>query len=110
MGSINIRNSTTIANHHHHHHHLLHHPITTFIMASAHQLAIAKASLTASLLRADPAPVSRDEISIFHRLLEQTLAVCSPPNIQVATTTAAAINTTRLHAGHAFLYLFKQPC
>ncbi|PWW78605.1 hypothetical protein C7212DRAFT_276520 [Tuber magnatum] len=53
-------------------------------MASAvsHQVAIARASLAAGLLRPDPTAVSRDEISNFHTLLEQALSKCSPSNIQ----------------------------
>ncbi|KAA8905849.1 hypothetical protein FN846DRAFT_778682, partial [Sphaerosporella brunnea] len=51
-------------------------------MTSSHQIAIAKASLAACLLRADPVPISRDEISNFHNLLEKALTVCSPANIQ----------------------------
>ncbi|KAI5780883.1 hypothetical protein EDC01DRAFT_667589 [Geopyxis carbonaria] len=50
--------------------------------ATSHQLAIAKASLSAGLLRAAPAPVSRDDITEFHNLLDQTLTICSPENIQ----------------------------
>jgi hypothetical protein len=52
-------------------------------MAGSHQIAIAKASLSASLLRADPTPVSRDEITNFHNLLDKSLTICSTPNIQV---------------------------
>lgn len=48
------------------------------------QHALAKANLTAVLLRADPTPVSKDAISQFHTLLDTTLTTCSPPNIQVA--------------------------
>ncbi|RPB26929.1 hypothetical protein L211DRAFT_773189, partial [Terfezia boudieri ATCC MYA-4762] len=47
-----------------------------------HQLAIAKASLTASLLRADPVSVPRDEMTNFHALLDKTLNQCSSANIQ----------------------------
>jgi len=60
---------------------------TATMASSSHQIAIARASLAASLLRADPVPISRDEISNFHVLLDTTLAICSPPNIQVETTT-----------------------
>ncbi|KAI5854318.1 hypothetical protein BZA05DRAFT_472938 [Tricharina praecox] len=48
-----------------------------------HAIAIARASLAASLLRADPAALTRDEISHFHSLLSTALSVCSPGNIQV---------------------------
>ncbi|KAJ0117101.1 hypothetical protein J7T55_003517 [Diaporthe amygdali] len=54
-------------------------------MASA-QLAIAKASLFASLLKADAdadlASCSRDEIEQFHGLLNAAVAKCSPTNVQ----------------------------
>ncbi|KAI9884978.1 MAG: kinase subunit of RNA polymerase II carboxy-terminal domain kinase I [Watsoniomyces obsoletus] len=50
---------------------------------ASHQLAIAKAALSASLLRPDPVSISRDEISTFHSLLEAALTRCSPPNIQL---------------------------
>ncbi|KAI3396358.1 hypothetical protein diail_12248 [Diaporthe ilicicola] len=54
-------------------------------MASA-QLAIAKASLLASLLKADAdadlASCSRDEIEQFHGLLTAAVAKCSPTNVQ----------------------------
>ena len=52
-------------------------------MAGSHQIAIAKASLSASFLRADPTPVSRDEITNFHNLLDKALTDCTPTNIQV---------------------------
>ncbi|KAI7785570.1 hypothetical protein LA080_006991 [Diaporthe eres] len=54
-------------------------------MAAA-QLAIAKASLLASLLKADAdadlASCSRDEIEQFHGLLNAAVAKCSPTNVQ----------------------------
>ncbi|KAL1881910.1 hypothetical protein Daus18300_000964 [Diaporthe australafricana] len=54
-------------------------------MASA-QLAIAKASLLASLLKADAdadlASCSRDEIEQFHGMLTAAVAKCSPTNVQ----------------------------
>ncbi|PUU83807.1 hypothetical protein B9Z19DRAFT_1172826 [Tuber borchii] len=58
-------------------------------MASAvsHQVAIARTSLAAGLLRPDPTAVSRDDISSFHALLEQALSNCSPSNIQITTHT-----------------------
>ncbi|KAK5139617.1 hypothetical protein LTR04_003450 [Oleoguttula sp. CCFEE 6159] len=52
---------------------------------AAHHIAIAKASLAASLLRPDPTPVPRDEITRFHALLESALTQCSPPNVQACT-------------------------
>ena len=50
---------------------------------ASHSLAIAKASLTAGLIRPDPTPVPRDDIAEFHRLLDAALAQCSPANVQV---------------------------
>lgn len=52
-------------------------------MASSPQLAIAKASLMAALLRPDPTACSRDEIEHFHVLLNSAIAQCSPDNVQV---------------------------
>ncbi|KAJ5104661.1 hypothetical protein NUU61_002008 [Penicillium alfredii] len=54
---------------------------TTFPMAS-HQIAIAKASFCACLLRPDPTSVPREEISTFHSLLDRALSHCSPANLQ----------------------------
>ncbi|KIH95030.1 hypothetical protein SPBR_03434 [Sporothrix brasiliensis 5110] len=50
--------------------------------ATAAQLAIATASLTAVLLRPDPAPCSRPDIDEFAGLLALTAARCSPANVQ----------------------------
>lgn len=50
---------------------------------ASHQLAIAKAALSASLLRPDPTSVGREEIANFHALLDSAVARCSPPNVQV---------------------------
>lgn len=50
---------------------------------AAHQLAIAKAALSASLLRPDPTSLSRDEIAEFHSRLDKALSHCTPNNIQV---------------------------
>jgi hypothetical protein len=52
---------------------------------ASHQVAIARASLAAALLRADPTPISRDEIAGFHSLLENALNKCSVANVQVDT-------------------------
>ncbi|KAL3462571.1 hypothetical protein BJX64DRAFT_258964 [Aspergillus heterothallicus] len=49
---------------------------------ASHQVAIAKASLAAGLLRPDPTSVSRDEITILHNYLDRALAHCSYANIQ----------------------------
>ncbi|KAL8720823.1 MAG: hypothetical protein Q9225_002377 [Loekoesia sp. 1 TL-2023] len=47
-----------------------------------HSLAIAKASLAASLMRPEPNPLSRTDIAQFHRLLDALLSQCSTTNIQ----------------------------
>lgn len=60
-------------------HHKSIHPSS---MAS-HQVAIAKASLAAGLLRPDPTSVARDEITALHTSLDRALAHCSRANIQV---------------------------
>ncbi|KAF3940682.1 hypothetical protein ABW19_dt0200689 [Dactylella cylindrospora] len=52
-------------------------------MATIHSTAIAKATLSASLLRADPTPVVGDEISRLHSLLEKCITVCTPENIKI---------------------------
>ncbi|KAL4918503.1 hypothetical protein BDW62DRAFT_181561 [Aspergillus aurantiobrunneus] len=49
---------------------------------ASHQVAIAKASLAAGLLRPDPTSVSRDEITSLHSFLDRALSHCSPANIQ----------------------------
>jgi hypothetical protein len=50
---------------------------------ASHQIAIAKASFSAGLLRPDPTSVPRDEITAFHTFLERVLSHCSTENIQV---------------------------
>jgi hypothetical protein len=52
-------------------------------MASTAELAVAKASLSATLFRADPTPCSRDNIDHFFTLLNSAIAQCSPANVQV---------------------------
>ncbi|KAL2863314.1 RNA polymerase II-binding domain-containing protein [Aspergillus lucknowensis] len=49
---------------------------------ASHQVAIAKASLAAGLLRPDPTSVSRDQITTLHNSLDRALSRCSPANIQ----------------------------
>ncbi|KAL3445860.1 hypothetical protein BJX65DRAFT_138806 [Aspergillus insuetus] len=49
---------------------------------ASHQVAIAKASLAAGLLRPDPTSVSRNEITTLHNYLDRALSHCSPANIQ----------------------------
>ncbi|KAF7596571.1 hypothetical protein BBP40_000971 [Aspergillus hancockii] len=53
---------------------------------ASHQLAIAKASFSAGLLRPDPTSVPRDEITTFHTSLDRALSQCSPANIQTCKT------------------------
>jgi len=47
------------------------------------ELAIAKASLSAALLRPEPTACSRDDIEHLHALLSAVATQCSPPNVQV---------------------------
>ncbi|KAF3315125.1 hypothetical protein TWF173_004018 [Orbilia oligospora] len=51
-------------------------------MAASHGTAIAKAALSASLLRADPTPIPGDEIARLHSLLDKCLTICTPENIK----------------------------
>ncbi|RAL09175.1 RNA polymerase II-binding domain-containing protein [Aspergillus homomorphus CBS 101889] len=53
---------------------------------ASHQLAIAKASFSAGLLRPDPTSVPRDEITAFHTSLDRALSQCTPANIQTCKT------------------------
>ncbi|KAK9636435.1 hypothetical protein HCH54_009729 [Aspergillus fumigatus] len=53
---------------------------------ASHQVAIAKASFSAGLLRPDPTSVPRDEITAFHTLLDTALSHCSVANIQKCKT------------------------
>ena len=50
---------------------------------ASHSLAIAKASLAASMMKPDPHPVPKAEISAFYDHLESLLEYCSSKNIQV---------------------------
>ncbi|KAK2794700.1 hypothetical protein FQN52_007470 [Onygenales sp. PD_12] len=49
---------------------------------TSHLVAIAKATLSAGLLRPDPTSIHRDEIAYFHTTLDRALSHCSPGNIQ----------------------------
>lgn len=49
---------------------------------ASHQIAIAKASFSAGLLRPDPTSVPRDDIAAFHSALDRALSRCSSANIQ----------------------------
>lgn len=53
----------------------------TFMMS--HQLAIAKASFSAGLLRPDPTSLPRESIEHFHSLLNALVLQCTPGNVQV---------------------------
>ncbi|RAH85043.1 hypothetical protein BO86DRAFT_446047 [Aspergillus japonicus CBS 114.51] len=53
---------------------------------ASHQLAIAKASFSAGLLRPDPTSVPRDAITAFHTSLDRALSQCTPANIQTCKT------------------------
>lgn len=57
--------------------------LATHCSMASHQLAIAKASFSAGLLRPDPTSVTRDEITAFHSALDKALSHCSFANIQV---------------------------
>jgi hypothetical protein len=52
-------------------------------MAALAELAVAKASLSATLFRADPTSCSRDDIDDIFSLLNSAVAQCSPANVQV---------------------------
>lgn len=52
-------------------------------MMASPELAIAKASLSAALLRNEPKACERDDIEHFHALLHRAIAQCSPANVQV---------------------------
>ncbi|KAJ5775162.1 uncharacterized protein N7511_000173 [Penicillium nucicola] len=56
---------------------------------ASHQIAIAKASFSAGLLRPDPTSVPREEITAFHTVLERALSHCSAENIQSPQTCKA---------------------
>ncbi|TVY35272.1 Calcium homeostasis endoplasmic reticulum protein, partial [Lachnellula subtilissima] len=49
---------------------------------ASHQLAIAKASFSAGLLRPDPTSLSREDIAHFHALLNSAVLQCTPRNVQ----------------------------
>ncbi|QLI65156.1 uncharacterized protein G6M90_00g019990 [Metarhizium brunneum] len=49
------------------------------------ELTIAKAALSASLFRADPASISRPSVDTFFQQVTSTLTQCSRPNVQVCT-------------------------
>ncbi|KAF3926651.1 hypothetical protein ABW21_db0200693 [Orbilia brochopaga] len=51
-------------------------------MAASHGTAIAKATLSAALLRADPRPVAGDEIARLHSLFDKCITICTPENIK----------------------------
>ncbi|EPE33855.1 hypothetical protein GLAREA_06868 [Glarea lozoyensis ATCC 20868] len=49
---------------------------------ASHQVAIAKASFSAGLLRPDPTSLSRDDIAHFHTLLNSVVVQCTSQNVQ----------------------------
>ncbi|TVY71164.1 hypothetical protein LSUE1_G005995, partial [Lachnellula suecica] len=49
---------------------------------ATHQLAIAKATFSAGLLRPDPTSLSRESIDEFHALLNAAVQQCTPRNVQ----------------------------
>ncbi|KAJ6155464.1 hypothetical protein N7470_006030 [Penicillium chermesinum] len=49
---------------------------------NSRELVIAKTALYAALLRQDPTTVKREEIEVFHALLDTAIARCSHDNIQ----------------------------
>lgn len=49
------------------------------------ELAIAKATLSATLFRADPTSLSRPAVDAFFPLVTSALAQCSRPNVQVCS-------------------------
>ncbi|TAQ86757.1 hypothetical protein B7494_g4921 [Chlorociboria aeruginascens] len=53
-----------------------------FVLMASHQLAIAKASFSAGLLRPDPTSITREEIAHFHSILNAAVVQCSPRNVQ----------------------------
>jgi hypothetical protein len=55
----------------------------SILKMASHQLAIAKASFSAGLLRPDPTSVSREDIAHFHSLLNSAVIQCTPRNVQV---------------------------
>jgi hypothetical protein len=66
------------------------------------ELAIAKATFSASLFRKDPAtaaPCTRYEVDQFHQLLQDAVRQCSPLNVQVCYITAIP-ESPRLPSGH----------
>ncbi|RKU45953.1 hypothetical protein DL546_004915 [Coniochaeta pulveracea] len=51
-------------------------------MAATAELAVAKASFSATLFRADPRSCSREDIDDFFSLLNSAIVQCSPTNVQ----------------------------
>ncbi|KAG0646609.1 hypothetical protein D0Z07_7354 [Hyphodiscus hymeniophilus] len=49
---------------------------------ASHQLAIAKASFSAGLLRPDPTSLTREDIARFQTLLNSAVIQCTPRNVQ----------------------------
>ncbi|KAI9729677.1 MAG: hypothetical protein M1818_008430 [Claussenomyces sp. TS43310] len=80
---------------------------------ASHQLAIAKASFSAGLLRPDPVSISRDEIAHFHTLLNAVSTECSSANIQQCKRwiiANVAQSAARLTAFGKYLLAFSASC
>ena len=56
---------------------------TVVLVMAGHALAIAKASFAAGMMRPDPAPVLRTDVSKFHSALDDLVSQCTPANVQV---------------------------
>ncbi|KAK5058788.1 hypothetical protein LTR84_011052 [Exophiala bonariae] len=83
----------------------LHASHQTALMA-AHHLSLAKATFAASLLRPDITKVSRDDITHFQTIFDQTLHKCTPKNIQACKQWLlenVLVSTTRTLALGKFL-------
>ncbi|OBT68887.1 hypothetical protein VE03_02151 [Pseudogymnoascus sp. 23342-1-I1] len=77
---------------------------------ASHQIAIAKATFSASLLRPDPIQVPRDDIAQFHTLLGAVSTQCSPTNIQRCkrwVLSTVIPSTTRITALAKFLAAYS---
>lgn len=60
-------------------------PTLPLLTMATPELAIAKATLSATLFRADPTSLSRPVVDTFFPLVTDALAQCSRPNVQVCS-------------------------
>lgn len=60
-------------------------PTLPLLTMATPELAIAKATLSATLFRADPTSLSRPAVDAFFPLVTSALAQCSRPNVQVCS-------------------------